>query len=185
MTYAPPIPRRPPPVMITCLSAISTGREIAGRQWTLPSTGAWAEANAAHFFPFIIDYNWTFTAVKGFWHNGATVSATNTIDVGIYDSAGTRLVSMGATTQGATASVLQEVNITDTVLGPGFYYAAMSALNTTGAFLRSFGPTAADGTGMGFKKAVTSHPLPASVTLTTPTTSVMPFFGFSARALVV
>jgi hypothetical protein len=53
--------------------------------------------------------------------NGATASGN--MDVGIYDYAGTRLVSSGSTAQSGT-SAFQDFDITDTLLGPGIFYLA-------------------------------------------------------------
>ena len=51
-------------------------------------------------------------------------TATGNFDIGIYDAAGTRLVSLGST---AVGSNWVAVNTTDTVIGPGCFYLAFNS----------------------------------------------------------
>jgi hypothetical protein len=63
--------------------------------------------------------------------NFATVAGN--VDVGIYSEAGTRLVNSGSTAQAGT-STIQKVGIADTTIGPGTYFFALTASNTTATF---------------------------------------------------
>jgi len=54
----------------------------------------------------------------------ASTGAGN-VDVGIYNSAGVRLVSTGTQAKGTTTSIWT-YNVTDTTIGPGLYYIALN-----------------------------------------------------------
>lgn len=87
------------------------------------AAAAWPTANLGLYFPFVLDL--PKTAKQMFWENGGVAGTT---DVGIYDSLGNRLVSLGPTTN---AGSIQVGNITDTDLLPGLYYAGMVASTVT------------------------------------------------------
>lgn len=90
------------------------------------TSGAWLAANLALYYPFRLD---DFVTVYQFlWYVGTT--NTGNVDVGIYDSQLNLIVSAGSTAIG-TASVVQELNITDTVLPPGGYLLGAAASATT------------------------------------------------------
>jgi hypothetical protein len=96
--------------------------------------------------------------------SNGTVASGN-IDVGIYDSAGVKIVTGGATAQTGT-SANQTINLTDTALAAKtLYYAAVVMDNTTGTFLH-YGDTLAGAPGniLGIREVAASYVLPASVT---------------------
>lgn len=80
----------------------------------------WIAANVVIYVPFVIPE--AAVARKMAWSNGSAVAGN--VDVGIYDSAGNRLVSSGSTAQ-AVIGAVQVVDITDTLLSRGQYYMAM------------------------------------------------------------
>lgn len=70
--------------------------------------------------------------VRKLWvFHGST--GTGDFDVGIYDAAGTRLVSTGSTAKTA-ATAVKVVDVTDTVVGPGLYYLALNADSATDTY---------------------------------------------------
>ena len=87
-----------------------------------PVSATWTTANRAYFIQFRLSR--PLLVVKLMALSGATVG-TNNSDVGIYDAGGTLIVSSGATLT-ANANAIQEFNITDTLLGTGLFYLAMS-----------------------------------------------------------
>ena len=89
---------------------------------------AWPTNNLALFYPFNL-YDWATAYQLLFWV-GATSSGN--IDVGIYDSQKNLIVSAGSTAMSATVDTVQELNITDTVLGPGSYLLAVTCSTTGG-----------------------------------------------------
>lgn len=127
--------------------SLPPGPTIApGTQWMLPgigfnidyavtniaTSGAWPTANKAFYLPFVIPEPVIVTQLAT-W-NGATASGN--IDIGIYDSSGTRIVSAGSTAQSGT-NTLQTFNITDTTLGRGAFYLGIAKNDTTGTIFRS------------------------------------------------
>jgi hypothetical protein len=140
-------------------------------------------ANSAIFYPFGIAEQ--IVVQKMWWLNGAAV--TGNIDIGIYTAAGARVISIGPTAQ-ATINVIQEVDVTDTVLVPGRYYVGIAGDTGTNQrfsgfaltsvhYLRAVGVLQVDG--------LTSGTLPTSVTFATATINQLPFCGLSGRSLVV
>jgi hypothetical protein len=143
------------------------------------AAAAYPETNRAMFVPVSVQA--PLTVVKLFTLNGATASGN--VDVGIYDAGGVRLVSSGSTAQAGT-SVIQEFNITDTLLLPGLYYLAIAADNTTGTF-EVWSANAAILRSLGILMQLTAFPLPATATfaLYAGTTRV-PFVGATLRSVV-
>jgi len=127
--------RFPPAVVITPWSIESCGSELAALCIANASGGMFAAAsgvpgsNKTYWFPFRI-YE-TSTAVKMSYIVGST--SNGNIDVGIYDSQGNLLVHSGSVAQG-TASTLQEIDITDTILQPGLYYMAIQFSSASGTW---------------------------------------------------
>jgi hypothetical protein len=130
-------------------------------------TGIWPAANAALFYPFRVPQPVVITEL---WVVNGTVVSGN-VDIGIYDINGVLLVSAGSTLHAGT-SVIQTFNVTDTVIGGGIFYIALTFDN---AVARYFGM-------LGFNRVhgvleASAFPLPATVTLATTTRSVQPSLG--------
>lgn len=129
----------------------------------VPGVGAFnsatfASANRAHFQPFRVTVPCIIKQL--FVANGATASGN--IDLGVYAPDGTRLVSTGSTAQSGTND-LQVFDVTDTLIGRGYYYIAVAMDNTTGTLIRNnFSSQTARY--QGFAKQDTAFPLPASAT---------------------
>lgn len=133
------------------------------------ATAVWGAANGAYYQPFTIDEHQTITQLA--WFNGTAVSGN--CDIGVYDWAGTRLVSIGSTAQSGTSTV-QAVNIADTALSPGDYYLGMSMDNVTGQVFRlSIHHSLCIAAGMKVQ-ATGAFPLPATATFSDPTVSFNP-----------
>lgn len=167
----------PPPTTITPYSFCSIGRDLnlyGGGQ----ASAAWPSANRAYFVPFVT--NQTTTIMQLFIVNGSTASGN--FDIGIYDDNGTKIVSSGSTAQSGT-SVIQAVDITDTMIGAGRYYLALSMNGTTGTN-QSFSTAAAQNQAMGTFLAASAFALPATVTLAQNTTAFIPNFGLSTVPII-
>jgi len=120
--YTPPMPGRSGEVCITPWSYQSLGVPLAATGQSAPVSANWIAVSVGVFVPFTVPES--FTATKMFWQNGTAVAGN--IDVGIFLEDGTRVVSAGSTAQ-ATISVIQTVDITDTVLARGRYYMGMTS----------------------------------------------------------
>lgn len=100
---------------------ISTGNILIGMHSSTASTFAWPAANRAVFIPIRVPapvtiYKFTI---------GAGATATGNVDVGVYSASGVRAVSSGTTAKLSTAE--QVIEVTDTPIGPGIYFLALSA----------------------------------------------------------
>jgi hypothetical protein len=84
-----------------------------------------------YYYPFAVHE--ACIAVKMSYLVGGT--AAGTVDLGIYDAQFNLIISTGLTAQG-TINVLQELDITDTLLQPGFYYMAIKCTDGTGTHFR-------------------------------------------------
>ena len=152
-----------------------------GNTFSSPQSAVYPVANTAYFFPFYVGK--TITALNLIWLNGTTSSGN--IDVGIYSSDGTRLVSAGSTAQG-TVSQDQSVSIS-LEFGPGLFYLAIVMDNTTGTFQRGKANASTLTqvmSAMGAAQMASAFPLPATATLAALTTDYVPFFGLSIRSFV-
>lgn len=141
------------------------------------AAAAWPAANRAIYVPFTVEAE--DLVQQMFWENGGVAGTT---DVGIYDITGTRLVSLGPTTNAGT---IQIGNITDTTLPRGNYYMAMLVSTTVTAtfwsavvgvpMLRMAGCQ---------QEAVGSATLPATATFAAITSAYLPMVGISYQSVM-
>jgi hypothetical protein len=97
----------------------------------------------------------------------AVASASGNLDVGLYDAAGIRLVSSGTT----AAAVPFTPDVTDTTIGPGLYYLAVVADNTTVTITRdSDAAPVCAATGLLTEQLGAGGTLPATATWVVPQT---------------
>jgi hypothetical protein len=90
-------------------------------------SGTWASANDPIALPFFL-YE-PLTVYQLGWHNGSG-TMTDSCDVGVYDSSWVRKISTTGTAR-TGVSALQFVDVSDTTIGPGKFYLAMSNNGTT------------------------------------------------------
>lgn len=144
----------------------------------LSTSATWPSANLALFIPFKVFFS--YTATRMFAYNGATASGN--IDIGIYSSQGNKLVSSGSTAQSGT-NVLQEFDITDTVLVPGLYYMAVAMDNTTGTLFRNttnLNPLRMNA----IYQQASAFALPTTTTFAAMAQSYIPVIGMSNRSFL-
>lgn len=123
---------------------------------------AWPAANKAIYVPVRVPSR---CLVRKLWYGAYTGNAGN-IDIGIYDAAGTRLVSSGSTAKVASGSGTEAViDTTDTTIGPGLHYMALACSNNTDSFIVKTSAVAPLPAAMGvLTEALGSVTLPATAT---------------------
>ena len=133
----------------------------------------WPLANLAMYIPFCLSV--TITIAKLWLYVGV---AANNWDIGIYDEAGTRLVSSGSTAAASTG--IEVADVTDTVVGPGLFYFGQAWNGTAG------GPHGLVLTGLvyaqrsiGIVEQTSAFPLPATATFAAFARTIIPFMGLS------
>lgn len=141
------------------------------------ASAAWPLANVAIYVPFWV--NETLTVYEAGVGTGAT--AGGNFDIGIYNAAGTRLVSSGSTAR--TASAWNVAGLTDTELQPGQYYAAMSADGTNN--YSGFAAAAGLCEALGLCEQTTAFALPATATMSRTTRALIPSITFSVRSVAL
>lgn len=168
------------PVVFSTYSKIGLGVNLAAWAVAAPTSLAWQSANTALFFPIEIEES--VTVVKLWWINGGVASGN--VDIGIYDATTlARKVSIGSTAQG-TISVIQEVDVADTVLAAGRYYIAIVLDNTTGTLLWTDPGTLSHGKALGVAQMGAAFVLPDPAVLVVPTFARIPVCGGSLRTQV-
>lgn len=131
--------------------------------------------NLILYWPFVIAE--PATAVRLSLMNGGTASGN--IDLGIYDGGKNRVVNTGTTTQTGT-NVVQDVDITDTLLLPGRYFMAVQFSSSTATLFRT---AQTDETLLStipvYIEAAGGFGLPSSATMTVDTAAspVVPLMG--------
>lgn len=171
---------RPNPHIIASASAHCLGGNI----WHNSTLGqftasTWPGAPMSHAWPFVISH--PFLVRKVFWVNG-TNATTDSADVGVYDAALTLLVAGGGTAI-ASANVVQEVDVTDTLLKPGRYFMAYTQNGTT-ATVVSHALTSANARAMGlFQQTASAYPLPNPFVSAVLGSIQLPVFGIASRTL--
>lgn len=157
----------------------SGGHVLAAIEQT-PTTSGVVAQNQAWYIPFLI-YR-PYVARKMWIVNGSGTINGN-MDMGIYTSGGTRIVSMGNTAQ-ATVNFVQTLDITDTLLAPGQYYMAFSSSSATATYWR-YSVTAPLLTATGIHLQGSANPLPATASFGTNTTNtVLPTFGVTGNSVI-
>jgi hypothetical protein len=132
-------------------------------------TTNWPSANLALFVPVNIPER--VTVVQLGWYNGT--SAAHNADAGIYTLDGTLIISTTPTAQGGATSAWQFVNITDTIVGPGCFYLAIS-LSGTSRLATYAVTTAAVSELHGFAEQASAGTLPATATMVVTTRALFP-----------
>jgi hypothetical protein len=143
--------------------------------------GSWSTANRAYFIP--VQVLTTITVYKMSWLNGSTVG-TNNADVGIYNSAYTRLVSSGGTLT-AGANSIQIVDVADTVLTPDTYFLAMVMNGISGDVIFRSTASGRHMRTSGVLMQSTAYPLPATAAPVGNTDSFCPSVAAHFESSVV
>lgn len=159
------------------LSSFSLLGPANGMNVSTIATGAWPAANRAIYLPFRLIY--PFSVAKMFTIIGTDFSGS--IDLGIYSHDGTRLVSSGIGTPTAINSIYS-VDITDTTLGPGLYYMAMS-----NGIVGSFQRTAVGIRPMqnlGCLEQAGAHPLPSAAIFTATSANYFPVIAITSKTVI-
>lgn len=176
--------RMPPLNVISTLHGDSVGHAFKDAGLTvadLASSGTLG-ANVVYYHPFVLHE--AALAQSMSYVVGAT--SNGNVDVGIYDGNGTLLVNSGSTAQG-TANTLQNLNTTDTALGPGQYYMAMSLSSGTGTALRTGATDEATlSTFPALVETTGSFGLPSTMTPASSTAAapLIPYLGVHFNSLV-
>lgn len=170
---------RPNDVLIGPLSYCAVGEDLPAFSTASEISSTYPAANRAIAYPFVIaDY---FLVQKVWWCNGTTAT-TDSADVAVYTEAGVRLVSGGGTLI-ATANVVQEKDVTDTLLPPGRYWCAYAqngvtatpiCLTTPVALLRA----------AGVAQMATAYVLPDPFVPAAAASAILPLCGIAARTQV-
>lgn len=170
------------PIMVTPLSRWSIGDQLAAGDIPAISSGNMNGANNRAFaYPLVIPA--PCVIVKAFIHNGASVAGN--VDIGLYYENYTKVVTAGGAAQ-VGVNLIQEFDLTDTVVQPGRYYLVGSASGAATAKQWVYGGEYRLAL-MGCFVAETAYPLPATLTPTAPTTlsvGVVNLMGLSLRTLV-
>ncbi len=143
------------------------------------SSGNWPSANLGIWIPFNLTQN--FLVTQMFTMNGAAVGGS--VDIGIYNADGTKIVSMGPTTTVGT-NAMQAFNITDTLLTPGQYYMVMSNSSNTHSFFRVTLGSAQFWKTLGMAQQASVGTLPATATFATISNDYLPLFGLTGRSFI-
>lgn len=159
----------------------SLGR-FNGLPWGLSLIGngaigtiGWPANNLAVYTPVSIPT--PFTIARFMIANGS--NTTGNVDVGIYDAAGTRLLSTGSTAR-ANASAVQYVDVANTVFQPGHYYLGLVGSSTTGTYMRSSFSSAARARLFGMlEEQLGATTLPATMTAVAYTRTDVFQYGFT------
>lgn len=123
---------RPLPVRVHSFGRFSNAVDIARFATAASGTasGAWPANNRALYAPLQMPS--PFLVARFMFYNSTSLSGT--VDMGLYDSVGNRLLSTGATARSG-ASAVQYVGVADQLFPAGHYYVAMLATSTTGNFI--------------------------------------------------
>lgn len=178
MTYRPAPYKRPGLEIISTVSEEALGARSLRQMGLVTSASITWVANLAVFVPFGVSQ--TFLVREVFWQNGST--AGSNIDVGIYDTAGTRLASLGSTAQGTASGIVTSSTFTDYTLAPGDYFMAFAAVGTTNVG-GGWAPAAAAAAAFGVGQMAAAMALPSSATIVPLTNAVLPFFGLNGNTV--
>ncbi len=181
LAWAFPASYRPQMPLIGPWSYEALGEDLAmsGTNW---ASQTYASANRAHGYMFCTAE--PLLVVKVWWVNGATAT-TDSADVAVYSEDGaTRHVAAGSTAI-AGASVVQEVDVTDTLLLPNRYWCVYNQNGVTATPTANNASAAVVLRGMGWAQFAGAVPLGSSFTPAALTAgTVCPLFGIAFRTQV-
>lgn len=132
----------------------------------------WPTANLAIYSPVLV---LSRVVVKSLWYANGSVGTGN-YDIGLFDRSGTALLRKGSTAKGTTAEETVW-DCTDTLIGPGLYYLALSCSNNSDSFagVSVAAPFAA---ALGVYTESAAVPLPATATFGIDNTlAIFPVIG--------
>ncbi len=171
---------RPDDVLIHPLSHCASGEDLTTLGTTALASSTYPATNRALGFMFCLaDY---FLVQKVWWLNGTTATTDNA-DVGVYTEAGTTLLVSGGSTAIATANVVQEINVTDTLLAPGRYWCVYNQNGVTATPWCSAHAVQLARC-MGHAQFAGAVPLGSTFTPAALASGVFPVFGIAARTQV-
>lgn len=105
---------------------------------------------------------------------------TGNADIGLYDSAGTRLLSTGTVAKNGAAGAVQFFDVADQVFPAGHYYLALVVSTTSGAVFATDAQTQYNARAAGIlQEALGSTVLPATMTPVSYTSNVIFLYGFT------
>lgn len=126
---------------------------------SLSGSGAYPATNLAIYVPVRVRQA---VIVRKLWV-ACTATGTDTVDLGVYNAAGTQVVSVTEAAKVISDELVIDVS-PDVALSPGLYYMAMSCASNTATFLRYI-TTAPLLAGLGVRtEALGSVTLPATAT---------------------
>jgi hypothetical protein len=170
---------RPDEPVISPASFGAIGVEI-GTSVALAISGTYPAANRALGYMFTLcDY---YLVRKVWWVNGTTAT-TDSADVGVYNEAGTTLLVSGGSTAIATANVVQEKDVTDTLLAPGRYWCVYNQNGVT-ATPYSWSISANQQRAWGCAQFAGAVPLGSTFTPAAVVGTIFPHFGIANRTQV-
>lgn len=141
-------------------------------------TAGWPANNLAVYMPVHLPA--PFTVSRFLVANGSNL--TGTVDVGLYNFEGTRLLSTGNTARSG-ASAVQYIGVTDQRFPAGHYYLGMVTSSTTGTYGRlviSAGAAPFDSRMCGLlEESLGSAVLPATMTPAAYTRTTWYYYGFT------
>ena len=139
---------------------------------------AWPAVNRAHYMPVTLPSR--FTVARFVVAVGTT--AGGNIDVGLYDSAGNRLLSTGTVARGSV-STIQYLDVTDQSFPAGKYYLALVCSSTGVGFTRVQVDNTDNFKAVGLlQEDLGSTVLPATMTPVAFSTDTAFWFGFTQSA---
>lgn len=170
---------RPDNVVIHPWSPQAIGDELnSGGMTSLFTASGYPAASRVIAYPFVIGE--AYLVRKVFWLNGGTAT-TDSADVGVYDEAGTTLIVSAGSTAIAGANVVQEKDVTDTLIYPGRYWCAYVQGGTTATPTAMGGVSRATGVA---QMAGSGSTLGATFTPAAMAANFIPFCGIAARTQV-
>ena len=168
--YAPLIGRLIPTIRI---------RNAGGPVGNSPGTAGWPTNNKAIYVPFTLEPHEVPVSFDRVWHINGANAVTGTFDMAVLDLAGTRLGSVGSTSQAGSVNVLQIYSLSTVVALtiPGSYYLGMSVSTTSATYFRNALGAARFGNALGMLEQLTAHPIRATATFAANTGTYMPWIG--------
>lgn len=119
---------------------------------------------------------------KVWWMNGTTAT-TDSADVAVYSEDGATRIVSGGTTAIATANVIQEKDVTDTLLMPGRYWCVYNQNGVT-ATPQGWTPALPLARVMGWAQFAGAVPLGTTFTPAAIAATALPLFGIANRTQV-
>lgn len=146
---------------------------------TAAASAAYPAANLAIYVPTWIEHP---MVVYETWVETGTLTTSNTIQIGLYDTAGNKVFSTADQTITTASDTVNSSGLTDVLVPAGSYYLAFACSGTRNFLATALAAGIYQSIGCLEQTGLTGSTLPTTATFAVYTRAYLPLFGLNFRS---